>query len=148
MDQPQTETVEFASPAWLAAITEVLEKVMVGLDTGGRTYTISEEFTDAPEHLKSAHGTIAWHFRVTDDRVEVGTGARREGDLVTTVDYKASLRVARFVYGTSEEAVAQGTKLREAAEATGSRVGDVSVFPAELVARLFSVHNEMALRTR
>ena len=141
--------VEFAGPEWIAAITDVLEKAMAGLDTGGRTYVISEEFTHAPAHLVAAGQTsVGWHFKVTDDKVEVGQGALDTGDLVTTVDYQACLPVARLVYGDTPEAIEEAMKVRSVAQATGTRIGDETSLPPDLLARLMRVHNDMARLTR
>jgi hypothetical protein len=141
--------VEFASQEWMAAITEILQRAMTGLDTGGRTYTISEEFTDAPAHLVAPGATsIGWHFTVTDDQVEVGQGALQAGDLLTTVDYQACLPVARLVYENTPEAIEEASKLRAAASATGARVGDETSLAPDLLARLLRVHNEVASITR
>jgi hypothetical protein len=142
------DKVEFASPAWLAAIDEILRKELDGVDLGGQSFTISEEFTDPPAHL--LHGgqtTVGWHLRVSDDGVEVHEGALADADLRTTVDYQAVLPVARLVYGTTEEAIAEALRIREEARSTGARVGDESQFPPQLMERLFRVHNEIAVRT-
>ena len=92
--------------------------------------------------------TIGWHFRVTDGMVEVGEGAFDDADLRTRVDYQAVLPVARLVYGTSDEAMAEATRLREAARETGEQVGDETALPPELLQRLFAVHNELARSPR
>jgi hypothetical protein len=142
------DKVEFASPAWIAAAEEVLHKFLDGIDLGGRSFAISEEFTDPPAHLlRDGVTTVAWHFRVSDAGIEVGEGALDDADLCTRVDYQAVLPVARLVYGTSEEEIAEAMKLRDAARETGDRVGDESVLPPELMQRLFAVHNELARRT-
>ena len=141
--------VEFASPEWMAAITEVLHKTMTGLDTGGRTFVISEEFTNAPAHLVAPGQTsIGWNFKVTDDQVAVGRGAVDNGDLVTTVDYQACLPVARLVYEDAPEAMEEAMKVRSAAQSTGSRIGDETSLHPDLLARLLGVHNEMARLTQ
>jgi hypothetical protein len=143
-----TDKVEFASAEWLAVAEEVLQKAVIGLDLGGKTFTVSEEFTDPPAHLlKDGDASIAWHFTVSDDGVDVAEGAVEDADMRTRVDYQAVLPVARLVYGTSEEAIAEAMRLREAAQATGERVGDETVLPPELLQRLFAVHNQLAERT-
>jgi len=141
--------IEFASPAWISAITDMLGEAVKGLDTGGRSFVISEEFTDAPTHLTGAGETsIGWHFTVTDDHVEVGQGALDTGDLVTSVDYHACLPVARLIYEDSPEAVERAARIRAAANSTGSRIGDERSLHPDLLARLVIVHNEMARITR
>ena len=141
--------VEFASPAWMSAITDVLREAVKGLNTGGRSFVISEEFTNAPAHLTTSGQTsIGWHFSVTDDHVEVAPGAVDAGDLVTAVDYQACLPVARLIYADSPEAVEEATRIRATARSTGSRIGDETALPPDLLARLVSVHNQMARITR
>lgn len=143
-----TDKVEFASAEWLVAAEEVLQKAVIGLDLGGKSYTVSEEFTDPPAHLlRDGSSTIAWHFTVSDDGVDVGEGAVDDADMRTRVDYQAVLPVARLVYGTSEEAIAEAMRLRQAAQATGERIGDETALPPELLQRMFAVHNELAERT-
>jgi len=149
MSTERVDSVEFASAAWMEAIEAVLAEVMAGLDTGGRTWTVSEEFTEPPAHLlRAGTSTIAWHFRVTDGRVEVGDGLADDGDLVTVIDYAATLPVARLVYGATPEEQAKAARLRAAAATTGTRKGDERAFPPELMGRLVEVHNRMAERTR
>ena len=144
----RVEKVEFASPAWLAAAEEVLQKALADVDLEGRTYAISEEFTDPPAHLlREGEKTVGWHFRVSDAGVQVGEGALEDADLRTRVDYQAVLPLARTVYGTSEEEIAAVMKMREEVRLTGERVGDETAFPPHLLQRLFEVHNELALRT-
>src|SRR3989442_11875891 len=142
-------TFEFASPEWLAAVEELLQKAVDGLDLGGKTYTISEEFTDPPAHLLPPGATsISWHLRVTDSAVEVGRGVLDDSDLKTTVDYQAVLPVARLVYESTPEAMADAQRLRAEARQTGERVGDETALPPQLLERLVWLHNELARRTR
>jgi hypothetical protein len=143
-----SDKVEFASREWLALAAEVLHKYLDGVDLAGQSFAISEEFTDPPAHLlRDGATTIAWHFRVSDAGVQVGEGAAQDADLRTRVDYTAVLPVARLVYGTSEDEIAEAMKLRDAARETGERVGDETSLPPELMQRLFQVHNELAQRT-
>lgn len=143
-----TDKVEFASAEWLVAAEEVLQKAVIGVDLGGKTFTVCEEFTDPPAHLlRDGNTTVAWHFTVSDDGLQVSEGAVENADMHTRVDYQAVLPVARLVYGTSEDAMAEALRLRQAAQATGERVGDETALPPELLQRLFAVHNELAERT-
>jgi hypothetical protein len=139
---------EFGSPEWLDAVTELLDQAVSGVDLGGRSYAVSEEFTDAPAHLVAAGDTsIAWHFRVTDGKVDVGRGVLDDADLKTTVDYQAVLPVARLVYESTPDAMAEADRLRTEARTTGERVGDETALPAPLLERLVWLHNELARRT-
>jgi hypothetical protein len=143
-------TVEFASPEWMAAVSEVLADAVRGLDTGGKSYTVSEEFTDPPTHLLADGATsIGWHFRVTDGVSEAFDGPLSGADLETTVDYDTVLPLARLVYD-SPEALEELQKTRAEATAAGklTRKGDESLLPPELMQRLFDVHNDMARRTK
>jgi hypothetical protein len=142
-----TELCELGSPAWIAAITDVLRDAMIGLDTQGRSYSISEEFTDPPSHL--GHGSVGWHFRITDERVEVFDGPSEDADLVTAIDWTACVPAAKAVYNNDPEAMAQQAKMREEMTAAGklSRRGDEKALPPELMRRLMAVHDAMAPRT-
>jgi hypothetical protein len=71
-----------------------------------------------------------------------------DADLRTTVDYAATLPVARLVYGSTPEAMAEAQLARDAARATGTRIGDEADLPPQLLERLIGVHNAMAVRTR
>ena len=145
-----TDKVEFASPDWIAAITEILERNLAGADLSGRTITIAEEFTDSPAHLApEGTTTIAWYFRVSDDGVEVHTGVPDSADLRTTVDYDAVLPIARMIYGTTPEALAEVQRRRDDMVQRGlmKREGDERALPPELLPRLFQVHNDIAERT-
>jgi len=146
MSEVVADKVEFASPAWMALAEEVIRKELDGVDVGGQTFAVSEEFTDPPAHLLAdGQKSIAWHFRVSDAGVEVGDGPLTDADMVTTVDYQAVLPVARLVYGTDKESIAEAMKVREAAHA--EKVGDETALPPALLERLFKVHNELAERT-
>jgi hypothetical protein len=81
--------------------------------------------------------------------VDVHTGVPESADLRTTVDYDAVLPVARLVYGTSREALAEVQRMREDMTARGlmKREGDDKALPPELLPRLFQVHNDIAQRT-
>lgn len=144
------DTFEFASPEWMVEIRVLLDRTVRDLDVGGGTFTVSEEFTDPPAHLlPEGAKSIAWHFRVTDGAIEVGDGPLAGADLETTVDYDTCLPIARLVYDTPE-ALEELERRRADAIAAGTltRKGDESVLPAELMQRLFDVHNDMARRTR
>ncbi len=144
------DTFELASPEWMAEIRTLLERTVRDLDIGGGRFTISEEFTDPPAHLLPEGATsIAWHFRVTDGAVEIGDGPLAGADLETIIDYDTCLPIARLVYD-SPEALDDLQRRRAEATAAGklTRKGDESVLPAELMQRLFDLHNEMAQRTR
>ena len=144
------DTFELASPEWMVEIRTLLERVVRDLDVGGKSFTVSEEFTDPPAHLLPEGATsIAWHFRVTDGAVEVGDGPLAGADLETSIDYDTCVPIARLVYD-SPEALADLQRQRAEATAAGklTRKGDESVLPPELMQRLFDLHNEMARRTR
>jgi hypothetical protein len=144
------DTVELGSRQWIDAITEVLQRTVEGLDLGGRSYTISEEFTSVPSRLVPPGMTsIGWHFRVSDDKVEVFDGCASEADMMTVIDYQACVPLARAVYGDDPTQLAEVKRQRDALVAAGTmrRTGDESAIPAELMLRLLKVHDEMARRT-
>jgi len=89
---------EFASPAWLAALKELLE---VHTRREGRDFelTICEVFTGVPKHLdKNGNGVIAWHCKIKDGRVHFEETAIPEADVHSEADYDFIVPVAKWVY--------------------------------------------------
>jgi len=89
---------EFASPAWLAALKELLvtytKKAGDGLEL-----SICEIFTGVPKHLdKHGNGVIAWHCLIKDGKVHFEETAIPEADVHSQADYAFIVPVARKVY--------------------------------------------------
>ena len=148
MDPSQPNKVEFASSAWFEAIEDIMKRCLEGVNLGNKTITISEEFTAPPSHLlRPGERTIGWHFQIADEGVTVSRWPVADADLSSTVDYADALPVARLIYENTPEGIEETRKLREAAERSGHRQGDIASLPPDLLQRLFLVHNEIAIRT-
>lgn len=91
--------VVFGSQAWLAAAAEVLEQLVRQHGEVGRSFSACEVFTDAPEGVAGPQGAaMAWHFRIVDRTVTIGSGEIRGADLSVRVRYKWAIRGARMQY--------------------------------------------------
>ena len=96
---------EFASPAWIAALKELLVVYTKKADPG-LELSICEVFTAVPKHLdKHGNGVIAWHCTIKDGIVHFEETAIPEADVRTEVDYDFIVPIARKVY--SLEAMAE-----------------------------------------
>ena len=63
---------EFMSPAWIAMAREQILRALEGKDLSTIRFTLCEEFTNPPEHLRSPGAqSIGFYVRLGDGRVEV-----------------------------------------------------------------------------
>lgn len=61
---------EFMSPEWIAMAREQITRALAGRDLGNGPFTLCEEFTNPPEHLKSPGAeTVGFCVRVRDGQV-------------------------------------------------------------------------------
>ena len=64
---------EFMSPTWIAMAREQILRALDGKDLRAIRFTLCEEFTNPPEHLRpSGAQTIGFYVRLGDGKVEVG----------------------------------------------------------------------------
>ena len=91
--------VEFLSDDWLAEAGRFLEQeTRVRKERlGGRPFSISERFADAPPHLKLPGDVAGWAMRYDGERVEVSRDFDAAADIVVEGDYQAALMSAQFV---------------------------------------------------
>ncbi len=133
--------VEFASPAWLAALNAMLARytAAAGPDV---TLSICEVFTGVPKHLDvNGDGRIAWHCRIAGGKVLVfDEGEIDDADIKTVADYQFILPFART------KLTPGGTDEYQRQQAEGARLGKVrhegdrsKVPPA-----FYGMHNELA----
>lgn len=133
--------VEFASPAWLAALNAMLGRysAAAGPDT---TLSICEVFTNVPKHLDAnGDGRIAWHCRIEGGRVAVfAEGEVDDADIKTVADYQFILPFARMKLepGVNEEYQRQ--------QAEGARLGKVTHLGdrSKVPPAFYGMHNELA----
>jgi len=136
---------EFASPAWIAALKELLIKYSAAAGPS-TNLSICEIFTNVPKHLdKNGNGVIAWHCIVKDGKlVKFEETAIPQADVRTEVDYNFVLPIAKKVYTPEampevEAYMAKGVATGKS-KATGT---DRSKVPQSFV----GMHNDLAVRT-
>jgi ectoine hydroxylase-related dioxygenase (phytanoyl-CoA dioxygenase family) len=90
---------ELLSDAWLEEATKFLarECKVRKEQLGGRAFSLSERFADAPPHLKFADNVASWSMRYDGENVAVSRDFNDAADLIVTGDYQAALTAAQFV---------------------------------------------------
>ena len=74
---------------------EQIVKVLEGKDLRGIRYTLCEEFSNPPDHLKPQGAeTIGFYLRLKDGTVEVGDRPTSDADCTIISDYADALAVA------------------------------------------------------
>lgn len=91
--------VEFLSDAWLEAARDFLERETAARKDrlGGRAFSVSERFADAPPHLKFQNDVAAWSMRYDGEAVTVSREFDPGADVVVEGDYQAALSAAQVV---------------------------------------------------
>ena len=134
---------EFLSPPWIEmARAEITDALSSAGDLDVEPYTLSEEFTDPPPHLRPDGGTIGFFVRVGRGRVEVGDRPEPGADCRVVSDYADALVVAR-----DPDAGAADPEEAERRMATGKLriIGDPWQMP--MVLRQLDIHRLLARRT-
>ena len=135
-----SDKIEFASPEWHARLKELLETytAKVGPDL---SLSICEVFTGVPSHLdKNGTGTIAWHCRIADGRVDFRDGEIPEADIKTVADYDFVLRLARMKIEEATLVEYRAIQAEGAASGKLRSTGDHSKVPPVF----HGMHNELA----
>ena len=140
---------EFLGGAWLEAAREFLEREVAARKErlGGRAFSLSERFTNAPPHLKLAGDVAQWSARYDGEKLTVSREFDERADLVVEGDYQATLSVAQFVGALVPGAMQ--AQMREIAtmfgkDAVRARGALADPQASELVAML---HDHLARRT-
>jgi hypothetical protein len=91
--------VEFMSDAWMDEAKRFLERETATRKDrlGGRAFSVSERFTDAPPHLTFANDVGGWTMRYDGEAVSVSREFDANADMVVEGDYQAALMSAQFV---------------------------------------------------
>jgi hypothetical protein len=64
------EKLEFASPEWVDMLRGLIIEGLDGKDLSGLEFTLCEEYTDPPDHLRRAgSSSIGPHIRIADGKV-------------------------------------------------------------------------------
>jgi hypothetical protein len=67
------EKYELASPEWVTMLRGLVEEGLAGEDLAGINFTMCEEFTDPPAHLRRpGSATIGFYVRIENGEVVVG----------------------------------------------------------------------------
>jgi hypothetical protein len=90
---------EFLSDAWLDEAGKFLERECRPRKEllGGRAFTVSERFSNAPPHLKFENNLAGWSMRYDGENLAVGRDFNPGADVVVEGDYQAALTAAQFV---------------------------------------------------
>jgi hypothetical protein len=90
---------EFLSDAWLDEARKFFDRECKHRkdQLGGRSFSLSERFTDAPPHLNFENNVASWNLRYDGENVTVGREFIPAADLTIEGDYQAALTAAQFV---------------------------------------------------
>lgn len=141
--------VEFLSDAWLEKAREFLEREVQQRKErlGGRAFSVSERFMDAPPHLELPANVAQWCTRYDGENVSVSRDFDQSADVVVEGDYQAALMAAQAVGalapGVMERAFREVTHLfgKDAIRVTGVLKDEAA---RELLAQL---HDHLGRRT-
>jgi hypothetical protein len=141
------ERYELGSEPWLDVMRAELADGLTGEDLDGIEFTLSEEYTDPPAHLRrGGAATIGWHMRISGGRFEVVGTPLDDADLRVVADYNALLPIAHEIHpdgGPTPETEAAIAALVAAnkLELHGDRRGTPAVLAQ------VNLHNRLAPRT-
>ena len=90
---------EFLSDAWLEQARRFLEKdvALRRERLGGRAFSVSERFANAPPHLGLADDVASWSLHYDGTNVTVARDFDATATVVVDGDYQAALTAAQFV---------------------------------------------------
>ena len=141
--------VEFLSDRWVDEARSFLEReVAVRKERlGGKPFSLSERFTDAPPHLKLPDNVASWSARYDGDTVTVSRAFDDGAEVQVEGDYQAALSSAQYVGVLAPGAFAQ--MLRELRNAFGKdAVRMKGRFASEQANQLaLLLHDHMGRRT-
>jgi hypothetical protein len=86
---------EFMSPGWIETARQVITTALRSKDLSNIAFSLSEEFTNPPEHLRRGAPSIGFTVRIAQGEVEVA-GEPDEGATFRVIsDYADALELAR-----------------------------------------------------
>lgn len=138
---------EFGSNEWVEEIRRQLEEGLAGEDLTGIEFSLSEEYTDAPEHLlDDGKPTIGFHLRITGGKVLVERQPLDEADMRVIVDYQSILPGARRTHGPDGAGSPENQQLVAELTAAGKLQVTRSCEMPDVMAKV-NLHDRMAVRT-
>ncbi len=139
---------EFLSERWLDEAAKYWRETLPAKKAklGGRSFSVSERFTDAPPHLNLPGDAASWTLRFDGEAATVARGFDAEADLTVEADYQAALYLAQFVGVLAPGGMDE--MWREAAQMSGKDAFCVRGSLPDEVSRLLGLfHDHMARRT-
>jgi hypothetical protein len=142
MSDRRTTAYEFMSPGWVEMAREEITHALSTADLADEQFTLCEEFTDPPDHLRRGDAeTIGFYVRLVGGQTEIGDDCRITADCRIISDYGDALTVAR----DPDAPAANPTEVqRRIAEGTLKIEGDSSRMPKALqhldIHRLLAAH--------
>lgn len=133
---------EFMSPAWIAIARREIVRAVSSADLDVEPFTLSEEYTDAPTHLRRGTERIGFTVRIGDGRIEVSDRPDPVADCRVISDYAEALAIARDPAAASTDAAEAS---RGIARGRLRIEGDPSRMPAAL--QRLDVHTLLASHT-
>lgn len=139
----ETTRFEFLSPEWIAMARDEITRALAGKHLRNVRFTLCEEFTDPPDHLRRA-GTdrIGFCVRLSGGRVDVVEAPVDDADCTIVSGYADALSVARNPDAAAADPQAMA---RRVAEGRVRIVGDPSAAPPVL--RDLDIHRLLAAHT-
>jgi hypothetical protein len=140
---------EFLSAEWLQELRSQLEQGLEGEDLTGIDYTMCEEYTGVPAHLRPRGGdTVGFYFRVRDGKVEVGDPPIQDANIRVLADYATVHPNAMLTHAEISAATGldpQELMAKNAAAGTVQVFGQLSDMPP-VIANVH-LHDRLAPRT-
>ena len=143
------ERFEFLSDEWLEEARRFVERAAAQKkeQLGGRAFSVSERFTDAPPHMKFAGDVAAWSLRYDGETVSISRDFDANADMVVEGDYQAALSAAQFIgllAPGAMKAMSRETAAMFGKDAVRARGGLKDEAASEIVALL---HDHLGRRT-
>jgi hypothetical protein len=130
------------SEPWVAMARREITHALSKRELDVPPFTLSEEFTDPPRHLRRGAGAIGFYVRVGHGTVEVGDRPAPDADCRVISDYSDALAIAR----DPEAAAADPAEAnRRIAEGRVQIEGDPARMPAVL--QQLDIHRLLAAHT-
>jgi ectoine hydroxylase-related dioxygenase (phytanoyl-CoA dioxygenase family) len=91
--------VEFLSDGWLEEARRFFKEAIAlrREQLGGKSFSVSERFTDAPPHLKLPMNVASWSLKFDGQEAAITREFDADADMVIEGDYQAALSLAQFV---------------------------------------------------
>jgi hypothetical protein len=139
----QMTRFEFMSPEWIAMARERIVNALAAADLGHARFTLCEEFTNPPAHLRrEEEDTIGFCVRIDRGVVDVVDRPTSRADVIITSDYADALAIARDPEVAGADPAVMAERI---ADGRLTIEGDPSTAPAAL--RELDLHKMLAVHT-